>query len=603
MSDESRLSKFLPTLTKWSRENQWSSLILRLLVVVLLMFFANFNDYVIRWLTHSLILYLLCVSYNGIFGSAGLMSLAQASIFGFGAYSSVILNITLGVNFWVSLVLATFLSALLSAIIVIPTLRLGGIYLALATLGFAVAVQEIFTNATNLTGGSQGFLGITSPTLLGMELNSGEVPFLVFVAIVVVIADYIFSRSYKSKLGLKLISIRESKIDSEASGINIDKLRLFVFVTYGGLSGLAGVLFAYDAKFLSPDSFGLSLMIRVLIIVLIGGSGTKFGPLAGASLILLVDETGKQVGDMSILLFGSAIVFLLAFAPMGIVGTFQRKFKLGRVLKEHVHSTSGSARVTKEKSTDLLEVRSVSVEFAGLKALNDVSFSVSPGEIVGLIGPNGAGKTTLLNVVTAHVVPSQGGVFLGSEKLNDLKPFELARKGVGRTFQHSTLIHGISLIENVVLGSVPLESEGLFSQFLNTKKSRIELKKYEEDGLDILEDLGILEYAFAMTEDVPYGILRRAEIAKCLAMNPMFLLLDEPGAGLSNDEHELIAESIRSCAKRGIGCLLIDHNIGFVSALCQKLVVLEAGGVIASGEVSDVLNSSQVINAYLGNVS
>jgi branched-chain amino acid transport system permease protein len=333
----------------------------------------------------------------------------------------------------------------------------------------------------------------------------------------------------------------------------------------------------------------------------------------GVVALVALDEGGHSVGDASPLLFGLAIVLVISFAPSGLVGLATaavRRLRRGSEapMGERQRAVTGAALEEAAASVEQAESRhehrlvvgDVSVQFEGLLALKDVSFELRSGEIVGLIGPNGAGKTSTVNVMTGRVIPTTGHVYLDGRELTGLKPFQIAQAGVVRTFQSTRLIPTFDLITNVMLSRHDLANATVTEQILALPRSVADGRAAREEAMRLLRIVGVETLAEVQARDLPYGVQRRAEIAKALALRPTFLLLDEPGAGLSSFERDEVAEAISAVARHGVGCLLIDHNIPFVARVCSRLVVLSAGEILLEGEATSVLSDTDVIEAYLG---
>jgi branched-chain amino acid transport system ATP-binding protein len=247
-------------------------------------------------------------------------------------------------------------------------------------------------------------------------------------------------------------------------------------------------------------------------------------------------------------------------------------------------------------SRALLELDAISVRFGGLSALSDVSFSVSPGEIVGLIGPNGAGKTTAFNVACGFVAPTEGEVRLPHAGLTRPRPNQLARAGVARTLQGVGLFDNCSVVENVMAGAQSRRGGGLWTSLWGIPHGQKELRA---EALAVLERLGIAGYAGQLPSAIPYGIAKRVAVARALIAKPTLLLLDEPASGLDEAELDAFAQLIREL-RNEMGVLLVEHNMDFVMPLVDRLVVLSFGKVIATGTPAEIRANPAVIEAYLG---
>jgi ABC-type branched-subunit amino acid transport system ATPase component/ABC-type branched-subunit amino acid transport system permease subunit len=559
----------------------------------------------LRIVTSAAIAYILTASFNLIFGYAGLFSLAHVALYGIGGYSCVYLIDRLGISFWVAVPIAMLFAGLMGVIVAIPTARLGGIFLALGTLAFGIAAEEVFLQWTGVTGGAQGFLGIQPPTFFGVELVGGELPYYWLTAAAALVSFEVIYRASTSRFGRRLVALRESEVATEASGISPFAVRLSVFAISGAFAGLAGSLFAHFALFISPESFSLGKMIEVLIVLLLGGAGTVMGPVLGVIALVFIEEGGHQFGDAHSLFYGIAIVVVIAIAPRGLVGIVTRiwaRLRPRRSAGPAAVPPEPHAVVTEDvtRGAQHLVAEEVSVAFAGLMALDEVSLELRRGQVLGLIGPNGAGKTTLVNAVTGRVHPVSGHVRLDDRDVTEMRPYELPRHGVTRTFQTTQMIGSFTLVENVMVGRELFGRATLPEQVLGLPRSQRDDADARATAIGLLRVVGVGDYAGQRAADVPFGVLKRAEIARAMALMPSFLLLDEPGAGLSGYEREEVAEAIRQVSSRGVGCILIDHNVEFVASVCSDLVVLAAGRTLAEGATAEVLERHEVVEAYLG---
>jgi branched-chain amino acid transport system ATP-binding protein len=247
----------------------------------------------------------------------------------------------------------------------------------------------------------------------------------------------------------------------------------------------------------------------------------------------------------------------------------------------------------------ILKLEHVSVHFEGLKALNDVSFTVSSGEIVGLIGPNGAGKTTAFNVACGFVKPSEGHVHFPTVGRSNLRPNELARAGIARTLQGVGLFPHCSVLENVIAGGQVRPSGGFLTSILALPNGIHSERALRRDALAMLDRLGIADMAGRLPSAVPYGTAKKVSVARALMCEPTLLLLDEPASGLDEAELEDFAALIVEL-RASMGVLLVEHDMEFVMPLVDRLVVLNFGEVIATGTPGEVRENDAVIAAYLG---
>lgn len=248
----------------------------------------------------------------------------------------------------------------------------------------------------------------------------------------------------------------------------------------------------------------------------------------------------------------------------------------------------------------LLEVKDIVVKFGGVTALNNVSLHVNEGEIAALIGPNGAGKTTVFNIVTGYYTPTSGQVIVDGESVVGLRPYKIARKGFGRTFQNIRLFGDMTAVENVATAADSLNKSGLVGSLLGVPRSRHDEKKSLETAMELLTFIGLDHRAYQMAKNLPYGDQRRLEIARALALKPKVLLLDEPAAGFNPQEKVELGELIRKIRDRGFAVLLIEHDMSLVMKISDRISVLDFGQKIAEGKPEEIQNNQRVIDAYLG---
>ncbi|MHB9929022.1 ABC transporter ATP-binding protein [Clostridium botulinum] len=238
---------------------------------------------------------------------------------------------------------------------------------------------------------------------------------------------------------------------------------------------------------------------------------------------------------------------------------------------------------------NILEVKDLNINFGGITAIDNLKFSVKKGEILGVIGPNGAGKTTLYNTITGIYKPSKGDIFLNNKKITGTKPYKISRLGIARTFQNIRLFNSLTVLENILVGRV------------SKLKKLVKLNPYMKEIFDILEVVGLEKVINNMASDLPYGQQRKVEIARALALSPKVLLLDEPAAGMNNYEKQDLKNLINILREDfNITVLIIEHDMGVIMDLCDRILVLDYGKKIAEGSPEEISNDANVIKAYMG---
>lgn len=248
----------------------------------------------------------------------------------------------------------------------------------------------------------------------------------------------------------------------------------------------------------------------------------------------------------------------------------------------------------------IFETQDACMYFSGLKAVDHVSIQVNQGEIYGIIGPNGAGKTTFFNVCSGSYVPTGGKVILDGEDITRLKPDQIVKRGIARTFQNIKLFGNMSVLENVKIGFNIHTKTNVVDALLHTGRYHRDEEMLEQQGRMLLERLELSQYADTKASNLAYGVQRRVEIARALATNPKILMLDEPAAGMNPQETEALLQFVKKLNKEGLTVMLIEHDMKFVMNICDHIAVLNYGRKICEGVPEEVKNNQEVIDAYFG---
>jgi branched-chain amino acid transport system permease protein len=582
------------------------------IVLVLIGLVASGNDYYLHLATAAAIAYILTAAFNLIYGYAGIFNLSIIVTYGLGAFTSVWLETRFGVSFWLALPAGALVAAAVSVLVALPSRGLNELFLAIQTLAFALALGEVLLNWTEFSGGTSGIYAIPSPTIGSTELIGGFRGYYWLAAIFAALTFELMLRIHRSMAGRKFVALREGPRTLASIGESPSTTRLVAFGLSGLLAGLAGGLYAHFQLVIDLETFSFDRLVALLLATILGGAGYFLGPLFGVVAILLMDELSLATSQAQDLIYGLGILVLVVATRGGIAGGLRRLFErlTGMVRRPEPELRADDAVVPtaihlvpetrEDRPARRIIVTDMSVAFGGTRAVDQVSAEFSTGEVVGLIGPNGAGKTTLLNCVTGDVRPNSGSITLDGEELTRLRQQDVVRRGVGRTFQSPKVIPDLTVVENVMLAWGRSGSAGWVRQVLHTPRSVRDDRRARARAMELLGDFSVADRADFRAADQPYGVLRLVEIARNLMLDPAFLLLDEPGAGLTEFERDEVAAAVRTLSTKQIGVVLVDHNLSLINAACDRIYVLDTGRVIAGGPPAEVFAQRNVISAYLG---
>ncbi|MEW6347594.1 MAG: branched-chain amino acid ABC transporter ATP-binding protein/permease [Thermodesulfobacteriota bacterium] len=555
---------------------------------------------------------IIVVGLNLLIGFAGQISLGHAAFYGLGAYISGILTVTYGLSPWLAMALAVCLTALLALIIGIPTLRLHGHYLVMATLGFNLIVYIIMIQWDEFTGGPSGLPGIPSLTIGNWAFDS-DLKTYCLVGTVAFLSIVVALNLVDSRVGRGLRALHGSEVAANCMGVRIKHYKVKVFVLSAVFASLAGSLYAHYMSFVSPKTFDIFFSVELVTMVIVGGMGNIWGVLAGAALLTCLPNLLHFFDEYKDICYGLILVGILVFLPEGLVVAVKNRLSAMRTAAREqaarppMEAVAGPPRVEKRLPGEfhgvVLSTNNVEMNFGGLLALSQVSFDVPAGSITALIGPNGAGKTTMINVISGIYRPRRGSIEFRGEQVTGRRPYQMAERGLSRTFQNIQIFEHMSVLDNVMVGMhARTQNEFLWSMF-HLPGFAGEEQKIRDRAWEVLAFLGLDGKGYSPAGSLSYGLQKRVEMARALALNPSLMLLDEPVAGLNMTESQEVAGFILKIRDLGISVLLVEHDMNLVMGVSDKVVVLNYGRKIAEGTPCAIQKDEQVLTAYLGSVA
>jgi branched-chain amino acid transport system permease protein len=558
------------------------------------------NDYWVLIGTRAAIYWVLVAGLNLVVGFAGHLAIGYVALLTLGAYTTSVLvagNVLPALPVFVALPIAAIVGAIFGVIVGLPALRLRTFYFAMSTLGFATIVTQIALAWQSVTGGGIGIAGPEFP-----DPFSGASGFYYLCLAFAAVATWITANIAHSRFGRSLIAVRDAEVAAEATGISKQRVLVAIFVLAGALAAIAGGLFASLQTYITPDAFTFDLSVMFFIAILIGGRGSILGPMLGTIILTILPELAAPLAAWSTFLYAVLLLVIVLVLPGGIAALLdfrnRRPLASNRAIIPRPAALGDIMR--KATSGKTLSLRGIVLSFGNVRAIDGLDLDVHPGKIHGLIGPNGSGKTTTLNVISGYY-PAKGGTMkLGDDALPPGQPPLRASKGIARTFQTPRVIGEASVLQNVMIGGT-IEGRASFAEaLLSLPRSHRDERMLAAKARGLLGVVGLETLADIRADRLQHSELRFIEIARALMLDPSFLLLDEPAAGLSGDEIERLAGLIKAIAARGTGVLLVEHHSDLIFAICDEITVLNLGRILAAGTAAEIRTHKEVVSAYLG---
>jgi branched-chain amino acid transport system permease protein len=584
------------------------------------------NNYWLRIYGMTGLWIMLALGLNVVAGFAGLLDMAYVAFFGIGAYVFALLSssqFNLHLPFLLTLPLSALATMGIGFALGSTSMRLKGDYLAIVTLAFAQIFRLLLLNLDrpiNITGGVNGIYNLDPIRLFGFSIVSPVAySYLIWIAAILVVIGC--SRLKKSRYGRGWEAIREDELAAEAMGVNTTWMKLEAFAVGAFIAGWTGAIFASFQDSVFPNNFDFPQLVIVYCMVILGGLGNVPGVILGAIFLSILPEFLREYGAYRMMTYGLILIVLMALRPQGIMGS------LGFLSKTRKRPDKDETGVLRA-STDLyyqgeeqerahsirtafskgdrvvLDVRGVTMNFGGIMAVNALDFQVREREILSIIGPNGAGKTTLFNLISGIYPPSTGSIMYEGRKISGLKPHQVVKAGVARTFQNLRLFSTLSVLDNAKVGRFCRTKAGPLSILFHLPLHKWEEQETDRSVKEVLSLFGARLTGYRLEQQalfLSYANRRRLEIARALSTSAKLLLLDEPSAGMNPQETEEITGFIKHLRDQfGYTIIVIEHKLNVVRNISDKVIALDYGRKIAEGTYDEVANNKDVIEAYLG---
>lgn len=538
-------------------------------------------------------------------GVAGVMSFGQQVFAGIAAYASAVLTLKYGASAWTGLLAGLLIVALISVFLGFITLRLSGHFMPIATLSWGLAIYFVFGNL-DILGKHTGLSDVPPIAIGDFTLGSpGRAFYLIWIALIALL--FACANLLDSRTGRAIRALRSRAAMAESFGVDVAAMKLAVFVLAALLAGLSGWFYAHVLNFVSPTAFNVQAGIDYLFMAVLGGAASVWGALAGAGILTVVKvhlagwmpAGAGTSGNFEIVVLGLLFLLVLHRAPRGltplVAGWLPATKPSPEVSKAN---TEPLPRRALPAETVVLEVAHVTRRFGGLVAVNDLSFDVRRGEILGLIGPNGAGKSTMFNLISGALLRDSGEIRYRGDRIDGLTPARIAQQGIARTFQHVNLLGRLSVLENIAMGAHLRGRCGMFASMI--RADRNEERRLLAEAARHAERVGLAQHLHAPAGSLSLGQQRLVEIARALCADPGLLLLDEPAAGLRYGEKQALAALLSELRAEGLSILLVEHDMDFLMGLTDRVVVMQFGQLLTTGSPAEVRTNPAVIEAYLG---
>jgi ABC-type branched-subunit amino acid transport system ATPase component/ABC-type branched-subunit amino acid transport system permease subunit len=557
------------------------------------------NEYWVSIGSRAAIYWVLVSGLNLAVGFGGQLAIGYVALLTLGAYTTSLLALGNLGPAWpplAALAASGVVGAVAGVIIGLPALRLRTFYFAMTTLGFATIITQIALAWKSVTGGGIGVPGPALPAPFDTTVG-----FYAFCIGVAALCTWMTANIAHSRFGRALVAIRDAEVAAEATGISKPGLLISVFLFSGAAAAIAGGLFAALQSYITPDAFTFDLTVLFFIAILIGGRGSIIGPLLGTILLTVLPEFAAPLVAWSTFLYAVLLLVIVLAIPGGIAELldFANRRPLASNRAIVPRPVLLPELLNHGAAQQSISLAGVVLAFGGVRAIDGLDLEIRPGQVHGLIGPNGSGKTTTLNAISGYYRPEAGRIVLGTHDLAHGAPQSRAGIGIARTFQTPRLIGDASVLQNVMIGGTIAGTASFAESLLSLPRHRRDEAMLRREAMAALRIVGLEALAAVRADRLQHSELRFMEIARALMLHPLFLLLDEPAAGLSTDEIRRLGNLITEISRCGTGVLLVEHHADLIFDICDHVTVLNLGKELAAGSPAEIRAHKDVVSAYL----
>jgi ABC-type branched-subunit amino acid transport system ATPase component/ABC-type branched-subunit amino acid transport system permease subunit len=547
--------------------------------------------------------FIAVLSVNLLAGMCGIWSLGHTAYIAIGAYIAANFS-AMGLPVEAIVVASMVTAGLLGYLLGLSAGRFSVLYFGLLTMALALVATEIIGRWTAVTGGDDGKkVGKAVSLIASGPIASSHV--VVLCIVLALIVYLIVDTVQNSRMGHRWLAVKGQRIASMSMGLKPHVENASAFGLSAALASLSGIGFAFTLSFVDPVAFNLDNAVTLIVGTVVGGTGSGLGAFLGAMFITAVPELARDARAVADFVYGGAMIGVLLWLGQGVVPAVRSKLRemRGRNRPKSIDirkavnpvAISGLVALLLPPACETLKLQRVTLQFSGLKALDDISFDLPPGQAIGLIGPNGAGKTSLLNVLSGFYVPAaEARVLLGELDVLGTTPSDRAAMSIGRTFQHAELFPELTISEMLVTAA------GMGRTL--RRQHAISLTDPRQVADLILDGLALRQHADAYPNELPFGVQKVADIGRVLALGTSVVLMDEPFSGMDEQEVAELRAILRGMRQAGASILIIDHVVQEVLDLCDHVIVLDFGKLLASGRPDEIRRNADVKKAYFGSM-